>query len=116
MFSMLRRTHIHPLFRRGTSSGPHISTGLTLDEASSAALGRMIVGCPQLTELGLTGSFESLHLCSYYIQRHRLRILFFLCSLRREMTFSIFCFLNEVVDACVTHRWPCIQTCFGPLT
>jgi hypothetical protein len=66
---MLCRTHIPQLLCRGTSSGPHISTDLTLDEVSSAALLRMIVGCPQLTELYLAGSFESLRLCSYYIQR-----------------------------------------------
>jgi hypothetical protein len=62
---MLRRTHIHPLFCRGTSSETHISTGLTLDEASSAALVRMIVGCPQLTELELTGTFEFLRSFSF---------------------------------------------------
>jgi hypothetical protein len=67
MLSALCRTHIHPLLCRGTSSGPHIFTGLTLDEASSAALGRMIVGCPQLTVLCLTGTFESLRLCSRYV-------------------------------------------------
>jgi hypothetical protein len=53
MLSVLCHTHIPPLLCRGTSSGPHISTVLTLDEASSAALVRMIVGCPQLTELEL---------------------------------------------------------------
>jgi formylmethanofuran dehydrogenase subunit E-like metal-binding protein len=58
MLSVLRRTHIHQLLCRGTSSGPHISTVLDLDEASSAALVRMIVGCPQLTELGLQGLCE----------------------------------------------------------
>jgi formylmethanofuran dehydrogenase subunit E-like metal-binding protein len=58
LFSMLCRTHIHPLLCRGTSLGLHIATGLTLDEASSAALVRMMVGCPQLTELKLIGTFK----------------------------------------------------------
>jgi hypothetical protein len=53
MLSVLRRLLIPQLLCYGTSSGPQISTGLTLDEASSAALVRMIVGCPQLTELKL---------------------------------------------------------------
>jgi hypothetical protein len=34
----------------------------------------MIVGCPQLTELGLTGTFKSLRLDSFYIQQLCLRI------------------------------------------
>jgi hypothetical protein len=67
MLSMLRRTYISQLLCRGTSSGPHISTDLELDEATSAALGRMIVGCPQLSKLDLIGSFESLRLDSYYV-------------------------------------------------
>jgi hypothetical protein len=55
-YYMLRHTHIPQLLCRSISSGPHISTGLTLDEASSAALVRMIVGCPQLTKLVLEGT------------------------------------------------------------
>jgi hypothetical protein len=43
--------YIHQLLCRSTSPGPHISTDLELDEASSAALVRMTVGCPQQTEL-----------------------------------------------------------------
>jgi hypothetical protein len=74
LFSMLRRTHFPQLLCRGTSSAPHISTDLEFDEASSAALVRMIVGCPQLTELDLIGSFKSFRSGSYYIQQLRLRI------------------------------------------
>jgi hypothetical protein len=58
MLSVLCHTHIHPLLCRRASSGPHISTDLEFDEASSAALVRMIVGCPQLTKLLLSGLCE----------------------------------------------------------
>jgi hypothetical protein len=47
-----------PLIRHSITSEPHLHTDLTLDEASSAALVLMMVGCQQLTELTLNRMFE----------------------------------------------------------
>jgi hypothetical protein len=63
----VHRKHVHPLLRHNITSKPHLLTDLTLDEASSAALVRMMMGCPQLTELALAGAFELLRLCAYYV-------------------------------------------------
>jgi hypothetical protein len=57
MFFLPRRLLFHPSIRHRTTSESHLFTDLTLDEASSTALARMMVCCPQLTELVLTGTY-----------------------------------------------------------